>query len=148
MIIPELAASKRSNVGTGSVVKSVKELKHLLGSNSDSISGSISVPMPVLAMMFNKTNNSNANSNQSNNDKKRKVDNSKEEVRKKQALEKVKEHQDLSGKTDKAVKIETEKSVEDAEKGEAKKSIKRLCYAFEKGEKCRYGARCHFRHSA
>jgi hypothetical protein len=135
-------------------VNSVTDLKQLLESNNAN-KNSVNVPLPVLALYLKNNNNScnNTNTNNSNNatkdaNKKRKAQYDKEDTRKKQAVEKVKENQGTSGKTDKAVKVDTEKSVADAENGEAKKYIKRICYAFEKGEKCRYGTRCHFRHSA
>ena len=134
---------KKSNI-----VNSVSDLKQLLGSNNAN-NNSVNVPLPVLALYLKNNNTSgNSNNNNSNNNakdanKKRKAQFDKDDAKKKQALEKVKENQDTTGKTDKAVKVETEKSV-----AEAKKNEKRICYVFEKGEKCKYGARCHFRHTA
>ena len=144
VIVPELAAAKRTNSGSTTVVKSAKELKHLLGSNSDSNPGSVSVSLPVLAMMFNKNNynnNSKPNAGQINDSKKRKVNIEKEEVRKKHAGNYKKSELDNKVKADKS---DTPPAKIDEH---TKKAGKQVCYAFQKGEECSWGDNCHFRHS-
>ena len=149
VIVPELAAAKRNHVTSTNVVKSVKELKHLMNSSSDSNSGPISVPMPVLAMMFNKNNNNNANFNatQGNNNNKRKVEVEKDSDRKKFKNNKKKSEADATAKTE--VKTETPINTSIANSSDPKKKTdKRICYNFQKEGECKFGENCHFRHSA
>jgi hypothetical protein len=133
---------KKSNA-----VTSVSDLKQLLGSNN-SHNNSVNVPIPVLALYLKNNNNNNNNNNVTNEaNKKRKAQKEQENARKKQTSEKSKEGEETASKSDKAIKVEEAKS-ESSTKEEKKKNPKQVCYAFEKGEKCRFGARCYFRHSA
>lgn len=146
VILPSIARKKAQ-----ASIQSVSDLKQLLGSHNNNNNNSVNVPIPVLALYLKNNNNHNNNNATKDTDKKRKAQQEKETARKKQLSEKSKEGEDTAGKTEKAVKLEEDKSeakTETLNKEGKKKNPKQVCYAYEKGEKCRFGSRCYFRHSA
>ena len=145
VILPSIARKKAQ-----ASIQSVSDLKQLLGSHNNN-TNSVNVPIPVLALYLKNNNNNNNNNNATKDaDKKRKAQKEQDNARKKQTSEKSKEGEDTTGKTEKAVKVEEDKSASNTEtlSKEEKKKRKQVCYAYEKGEKCRFGSRCYFRHSA
>ena len=131
VIVPEMASAKRI-AGQSASVKSVKDLKNLLDSQSTtgSTHGPVSVPYPVLAAMLKSAQNKN-NNNPMNDD-------SKESRKRKFPIDKVKEDKNPAANTD----ANAGTAAPDAKKPKAKKT----CYNFPKGT-CEHGDKCRFSHA-
>jgi hypothetical protein len=143
VILTALARRKSTSIS------SIAALKHHMEAGS---SGALSVSKPVLAAMLKNNGDTGVANGSSrifltNNNNKRKV-----EVEKDSDRKKAKNNNNNNKKTemDATVKSEEVKSgTSVAESSETKKKFeKRVCYSFQKGEKCRFGENCHFRHSA
>lgn len=139
VIVPELAAAKRSTIQASTAIKNVKDLKHLMDvhSASGSSQGPVSVPYPILAAMIKSATNNNNNNNftkMNNNNKdsrKRKLEPNKDEDRKRDAVVNT---------TAGSNKSETSTSTL------GKPKVKRICFNFSKHGNCDYGDNCHFSH--
>ena len=132
VIVPEMASAKRI-AGQSASVKSVKDLKNLLDSQSTtgSTHGPVSVPYPVLAAMLKSAQNK-YNNNPMN-------DGSKESKKRKLPFDK--------GKEDKNPAANTDATADKVVAPEAKKpKAKKTCYNFPKGT-CEHGDKCRFSHA-
>ena len=154
VIVPELAAAKRqAGQSSSATVKSLKDLKNLVDSNSASGSNntSVSVTYPVLAAMLKNINNNNNNNNNKNNNNfdiknnnnnnnnsnKRRAAAAAEEARKKAAT--------TAAKAATAAAATATATAEEIKAEDKEKNTKRLCYNFRAGN-CAYGDNCHYAH--
>ena len=165
VIVPDLA-NKKVRDGAGGQVKTFGELKNLLTANNSGDSGSLNVPLPILAAMLkrhndnnnksnknndnnnksnkNNNNNNNNNNNINNKSKKRKFESGNEDQKELETDATTAANTASNAGESKPSKIKKEST---ATSSDQKPKAKRICYSFSQKGSCQYGDRCFFDHS-